>query len=52
MKKADMVHVNTEEAPPCNELFVDVVNCGTVGDTQRRMWWTMSVTHGVMKHIQ
>ena len=28
-----MVQVNTEEAPPCDELFVDVVNCGTVGDT-------------------
>ena len=28
-----MVQVNTEEAPPCNELFVDAVNCGTVGDT-------------------
>ena len=32
-KKADMVQVNTEEAPPCNELFVDAVDCGTVGDT-------------------
>ena len=30
-KKADMVHVDTEEAPPCNELFIDLVNCGTVG---------------------
>ena len=28
-----MVKVNSEEAPPCNELFVNVVNCGTVGDT-------------------
>ena len=28
-----MVQVNTEEAPPCNELFIDVVNCGTIGDT-------------------
>ena len=27
-----MVQVNTEEAPPCNELFTDAVNCGTVGD--------------------
>ena len=32
-KKADMVQVNTEEAPPCNELFINVVDCGTVGDT-------------------
>ena len=32
-KKADMVQVNTEEAPPCNELFVNVVSCGTVEDT-------------------
>ena len=32
-KKADTVKVNTEEAPPCNELFIDAVNCGTVGDT-------------------
>ena len=32
-KKADMVQVNTEEAPPCNELFIDVVDCGTVRDT-------------------
>ena len=28
-----MVQVNTEEVPPCNELFINVVNCGTVGDT-------------------
>ena len=28
-----MVQINTEEAPPCDELFIDVVNCGTVGDT-------------------
>ena len=32
-KKADIVQVSTEETPPCNELFVNVVNCGTVGDT-------------------
>ena len=32
-KKADMVQVNTEEAPPCDELFIDAVDCGTVGDT-------------------
>ena len=32
-KKADMVQVNTEEAFPCDELFVNMVNCGTVGDT-------------------
>ena len=32
-KKADTVQVNTEEAPPCNELFIDAVNCETVGDT-------------------
>ena len=32
-KKADMVQVNTEDAPPCNELFIDAVDCGTVGDT-------------------
>ena len=28
-----MVQVNTEEASPCDELFINVVNCGTVGDT-------------------
>ena len=28
-----MVQVNAEEALPCNELFDDVVNCGTAGDT-------------------
>ena len=28
-----MVQVNTEEAPPGNEPFIDTVNCGTVGDT-------------------
>ena len=28
-----MVQVNTEEAPLYNELFIDVVHCGTVGDT-------------------
>ena len=28
-----MVQVNTEEAPPCDELFVNAVNCGTVGGT-------------------
>ena len=33
-KKADTVQVNTEQAPPCNELFVNAVDCGTVGDTQ------------------
>ena len=27
------MQVNTEEAPPCDELFVNAVNCGTVGDT-------------------
>ena len=27
-----MVQVNTEEAPPCNEVFIDVVDYGTVGD--------------------
>ena len=32
-KKPDMVQVNTEEAPPCNELFFNAVDCGTVGDT-------------------
>ena len=32
-KKADMVQINTEEAPPCNEVFVNAVDCGTVGDT-------------------
>ena len=32
-RKADMVQVNTEEVPLCNELFINVVNCGTVGDT-------------------
>ena len=32
-KKAAMVQVNTEEAFPCDELFVNMVNCGTVGDT-------------------
>ena len=26
-----MIEVNTEEAAPCDELFVDAVNCGTVG---------------------
>ena len=28
-----MVQVNTKEAPPCDKLFIDVVNCGTVGGT-------------------
>ena len=28
-----MVQVNTEEAPPCDELFIDTFDCGTVGDT-------------------
>ena len=28
-----MVQVNTEEDPPCSELFINVVNCGMVGDT-------------------
>ena len=28
-----MVQVNTEEAPPCHELYVNAVDCGTVGDT-------------------
>ena len=28
-----MVQVNSEEASPCNELFIDAVDCGTVGDT-------------------
>ena len=28
-----MVQVNTEEVPPCDELFVNVVNCGAVGDS-------------------
>ena len=32
-KKADMVQVNTAEASPCDELFVDTVDCGTVGDS-------------------
>ena len=32
-KKADMVQINIEEAPTCDELCVDAVNCGTVGDT-------------------
>ena len=31
-KKADVVQVSIKETPPCNELFVNVVNCGTVGD--------------------
>ena len=32
-KTADMVQVITEEAPPWDELFVNVVDFGTVGDT-------------------
>ena len=32
-EKADMVQVNIEEAPPCDELPIDVVDCGTVEDT-------------------
>ena len=28
-----MVQVNTEEAPPCDGLFISVVECGTEGDT-------------------
>ena len=28
-----MIQVNTEEVPPYDELFIDVVNCGTVGDS-------------------
>ena len=31
-KKADTVQVNTEETPPCDELFIDVIDCGTLGD--------------------
>ena len=32
-KKADTVQVSTEETPPCDELFVNAGNCGTLGDT-------------------
>ena len=32
-KKANIVQVSTEETPPCDELFVDALDCGTVGDT-------------------
>ena len=32
-KKADMVQVNTEEAPPYDELFINAVYCKTIGDT-------------------
>ena len=32
-KKTHIVQVSTKETPPCNELFVNAVNCGTVGDT-------------------
>ena len=28
-----MVQVSTEETPPCDELFINAVVCGTVGDT-------------------
>ena len=28
-----MVQVYTEEASPCDELFINVADCGTVGDT-------------------
>ena len=31
-KKADIVKVSTEETPPCDELFVDAVDCGIIGD--------------------
>ena len=27
-----MVQVNTEEEPPCNELFIHEINYGTVGN--------------------
>ena len=32
-KKADMVQVNTEEASPCSKLFINAVDCRTVGNT-------------------
>ena len=28
-----MVEVSIEEATPCDELFIDAVDCGTLGDT-------------------
>ena len=32
-QRADIVQVSTEETPPCDELFANTVNCGSVGDT-------------------
>ena len=32
-KRANIVQVSTEETPPCDELFINAVNCGTTGDT-------------------
>ena len=32
-KRAAIVQVSTEETLPCNELFVNAVDCGTLGDT-------------------
>ena len=32
-EEAVLVRLTMRKAPPCNELFIDVVNCGTVGDT-------------------
>ena len=31
-KRANIVQVSTEETPPCDELFANIVNCGTAGD--------------------
>ena len=48
-----MVQVNMEEAPPCDELFVNAVDCGTVEDTHPEEIVVDDVhAHGVMKHIQ
>ena len=46
-----MVQVNTEEAPPCNELFIDAVNCATLGDTHPEKIVVDDV-HSAMKHTQ
>ena len=32
-KKADMVQDSTKETPPCNELLINMINCGPIGDT-------------------
>ena len=48
-----MVQVNAEEAPPCNELFINTVNCGMVGDIHPEEILVDNVCAPcVMKHTQ